>query len=54
MPREWQRRMRLRQVARAGLFDADAYVRAYPDVAKSGQDPLRHYVAHGLDENRQF
>lgn len=54
MPRQWQQRMRLRAVARAGLFDADAYVRAYPDVARSGQDPLRHYVAHGLDENRQF
>jgi len=50
----WQRQRRLRWLALDGLFDAEAYVRAYPDVATSGQDPLRHYIAHGLDEHRPF
>jgi GT2 family glycosyltransferase/glycosyltransferase involved in cell wall biosynthesis len=41
----------LRQVL-AGLFDAQWYVARYPDVVRSGLDPLRHFVLHGALEKR--
>ncbi len=34
------------------LFDADWYVGRYPDVAAARYDPLRHFVALGLGEER--
>jgi hypothetical protein len=34
------------------LFDPDWYVRQYPDLAWSGQDPLEHYREHGWLEGR--
>lgn len=40
------------RVAALGLFDAEYYVTASPDVAASGLDPLRHYCEHGWRENR--
>lgn len=36
------------------LFDRDAYLRAYGDVAKSGLDPLHHFVRVGIHAGRQF
>jgi hypothetical protein len=41
------------QLKRRGLFDAKAYLREHPDVARSGADPLRHYLNHGLKEDRR-
>lgn len=35
-----------------GLFDPDAYLDAYPDVAAAGENPLRHYLIHGVREGR--
>jgi hypothetical protein len=35
-----------------GLFDAQAYFAGNPDVAQSTQDPLGHYLRHGLLEGR--
>lgn len=43
---------RMRQVRRAGMFDAAWYNRTYRDVAASGMDPLRHFVCHGASEGR--
>jgi len=40
------------QLKRRRLFDGRAYLRANPDVAESGADPLRHYLCHGLQEGR--
>jgi FMN phosphatase YigB (HAD superfamily) len=37
---------------RRAVFDPDWYLRRYPDVAKSGRDPFRHYVNHGAGEGR--
>jgi len=54
MPRRWQVRKRDRRLLRRGLFDREAYERRYPDVVASGLDPLRHYMLHGIAENRQF
>jgi hypothetical protein len=33
-------------------FDADFYLFLYPDVAKSGIDPLFHFVSYGRNEGR--
>ena len=33
-------------------FDRDFYLRTYHDVAQSGADPVRHYIAHGHNEGR--
>jgi hypothetical protein len=34
------------------LFDADHYVRVYPDVAAGDMPPALHYLMHGSDEGR--
>ena len=39
---------------RTGLFDREAYLRNYPDVAKSGLDPLHHFVRVGVHVGRHF
>lgn len=39
---------------KTGLFDRDAYAHAYPDVAKSGLDPLHHFVRVGIHAGRRF
>jgi len=54
MPFGWQRRMRDRRLLRKNLFDSDSYLARNPDVAASGQDPLRHFVKHGIMENRKL
>lgn len=41
-------------LTRTGLFDRDAYVSAHPDVAKSGLDPLHHFVRVGIHAGRNF
>jgi hypothetical protein len=35
-------------LTRTGLFDRDHYVGTYPDVTKSGLDPLHHYMRWGI------
>lgn len=52
MPNVWQRRHDSRILKQRGLFDADAYRAAHPDVNKSGMNPLRHYLLHGHAEGR--
>ncbi len=39
-------------VRRSGLFDAEYYVAAYPDVAARNVDPLVHYLEEGGREGR--
>lgn len=39
-------------VSDSGFFDAEWYCENYPDVAQSGDDPLRHFVLHGAYELR--
>ena len=36
-----------RQLVKSGLFDADWYVKEYPDIAKHAQTPVRHYLEEG-------
>ena len=39
-------------LANSGLFDADYYLKAYPDVAALNVDPLLHYLEEGGRERR--
>ena len=41
-----------RLVANSPLFDANWYLRKYPDVANAGMDPLIHYMNYGSQEGR--
>ena len=36
----------------SGLFDADWYLAAYPDVAEAGSNPADHYLSDGWREGR--
>lgn len=53
MPAEWRRRHENARFERKGLFNAEKYLRLYPDVAESGMDPMKHYIIHGMEENRR-
>ena len=53
MPASWRRKREQDGLKRAGLFDGEAYLAANPDVAAEQYDPLRHYVIHGIHENRR-
>lgn len=35
-------------------FDPETYLRLNPDVAAAKDDPVKHYVAHGLREGRKY
>ena len=52
MPKSWQRRRTLEGLRAAGIFDGEAYLRRYQDVAGDGMCPLEHYLKHGLHEGR--
>jgi hypothetical protein len=53
MPAVFQHKRQARVLKRKGLFDAEAYLAAHPDVAADGADPLRHYLEHGMSEGRR-
>ena len=48
----FQLRREIKIIRSSGLFDEAFYLRTNPDVAKSGVDPIRHYVANGWQEGR--
>lgn len=52
LPKRWRKIRERDRYRKAGLFDGDAYLRLYPDVAAEGMDPLRHYLMHGQGEGR--
>jgi hypothetical protein len=41
-------------LVKTGLFDREYYLAAYPDVAKSGIDPLHHFMRVGIQAGRSF
>jgi hypothetical protein len=43
----------MRKIQKCGLFDSGFYLRNYPDVAKSGMNPARHYLLYGGFEGRK-
>ncbi len=52
LPRALRIRQQMAWLRQSGIFDAEWYARAYPDVAAAGIDPLRHFVQHGAAEGR--
>ncbi len=48
----WKKWAAKRRVLKSGLFDAEFYLRKYPDVAAAGLDPLQHFVLNGGREAR--
>lgn len=45
-------KQQLKLLKRSDLFDADWYLKTYPDVATSGIDPYKHYLKFGAQEGR--
>lgn len=39
-------------IQHSGLFDTQWYLKEYADVAKSGIDPIKHYLKFGAEEGR--
>jgi hypothetical protein len=52
MPWRWQIARIRKEMENKGAFDGAAYLAANPDVAQAGMDPLKHFLRHGVDENR--
>jgi hypothetical protein len=43
----------LRGLRQSGLVDPEWYSARYPDVAKSGADPVAHFLHHGFRDGRE-
>lgn len=52
MPIRWQNRKKAERLRRQGIFDGQAYLKRYPDVAEARMDPLQHYIVSGMAEGR--
>jgi SAM-dependent methyltransferase len=52
LPSSRRSQLEQRKLHRLGLFDGQGYLLANPDVAAAGEDPVHHYIFHGLDEQR--
>lgn len=52
VPQPIRERWEEERLRRQGLFDADAYRAANPDVAAAGVSAVRHYLRFGLHERR--
>jgi hypothetical protein len=46
------RRADIRLIRQSGLFDAEYYLRQYPEVARSGMDPIVHYLEIGAKQGK--
>jgi GT2 family glycosyltransferase/glycosyltransferase involved in cell wall biosynthesis len=56
--RQWEWRVQralisTRRNKAEGIFDADWYLAAYPDVRALGADPVHHFIHRGAAENRK-
>jgi len=52
LARSHRSRLQKARLRRLGLFDGQTYLRKNPDVAAAGEDPVHHYLHHGIDEQR--
>lgn len=52
LPTAHRSRLQTARLRRLDIFDAQSYLRANPDVAAAGEDPVHHYIHHGIDEQR--
>jgi hypothetical protein len=46
------KRADIRLIRKSGLFDAEYYLREYPEVARSGMDPVVHYLEIGAEQGK--
>lgn len=53
LPSPWRRNKELARLKSRKLFDAAGYLERYPDVAADGQDPVVHFMNHGMHEGRE-
>lgn len=53
LPLSWHMSRMKKRFNQKGLFDEQAYLSRYPDVAEASIDPLTHYLKHGMDEGRE-
>lgn len=51
-PGQRRRQRAVELVRRSSLFDEDWYLATYPDVERSGVDPIVHYLENGWKEGR--
>ena len=53
-PDKKQKKMKkeIKLLKNSGVFDEAWYLAEYEDVAKSGMDPIEHYLCHGAAEGR--
>ena len=54
LPATSRRTRELRRYRLEGVFDSTRYLTEHPDVAAQAMDPLRHYILHGVTENRSL
>jgi hypothetical protein len=47
-----KQRRNIEAIQGSSLFDAEWYLRIYPDVAAAGVDPVQHYIVTGWKEGR--
>lgn len=52
LPASYRRKHLELKLKARNLFDAEAYLKNYPDVAASGQTAIMHYLQHGMFEGR--
>lgn len=45
-------RKSIKTIRESGEFDVDWYLMRYPDIRKTGVDPIEHYFFHGVFEGR--
>lgn len=53
VPRSVRERWEEERLSGEGIFNADSYRAANPDVAAAGVSPVRHYLRFGLQERRK-
>lgn len=49
---EYNKGIKMASVRRSGLFNKKWYLQTYPDVARAGVNPLKHYLNRGWTEGR--
>ncbi|WLR94853.1 hypothetical protein [Shinella zoogloeoides] len=52
LPHKAQIKRKVELLSQAGVVDAEWYLKHYDDVAKSGADPMEHYIKYGANEGR--
>ncbi|WP_434404407.1 hypothetical protein [Sphingobium sp. DN12] len=54
LPKKEMDKKKNESLLNSGLFDSEYYINKYPDVGSSNINPLKHYIFHGINENRSI